>query len=84
LPSVQTKGKVISVIFTRQTTHLDVYVHPDELRKIADSLDEALKRQEAIIASKVLPNENQTFENTLHGDGVIITFRPPKRTNYAL
>lgn len=72
------------MIYARQTTHLEVYCHPDELRKIARSLDDTIAREEATIKAKILPSEGHSFENTIYAEGYILTFRPPIRENGAL
>jgi hypothetical protein len=69
------------VIYARQTTHLEVYCHPDELRKIARSLDDAIAREEATIKARILPSESHSIENTIYAEGYILTFRPPLREN---
>ena len=72
------------MIYARQTTHLEVYCHPDELRKIAQALDDAIAREEAALQAKLLPSEHHSFENTIYTEGFVIAFRPPKRENEAL
>ena len=72
------------MIYARQTTHLEVYCHPDELRKIARSLDDTIKREQAALCAKLLPSEGHSFENTIYAEGFILTFRAPLRENDAL
>ena len=72
------------MIYARQTTHLEVYCHPDELRKIARSLDDTIKREEASLQAKLMPSEGHSFENSIYAEGYILTFRPPIRENGAL
>ena len=71
----------LRVIYARQTTHLEVYCHPDELRKIAQALDDAIQREEAALQAKILPSEHHSFENTIYTEGFVIAFHPPKRVN---